>query len=206
MVRPIPLAGYDRPVDTRSRILDVAIENFGTRGYEATSLDAVAAELEVSKQTILYHFRSKEGLLEATIESAAVELTEAIEKRIANTTGWPAIEEVVRAVFRVALRKPALLGLLREVMRLGPPWATMASTELEPVVARARTFLQREMAAGRMRDADPNLLMVSAYSTVMGVATEVEVLRAVGIEPTLRETVRRRQELMRFLRLALAVD
>jgi len=193
-------------VDTRSRIVDVAVENFGTRGYEATSLDAVAAELEVSKQTILYHFRSKEGLLEATIASAGVELTEAIEKRIANTTGWPAIEEVVRAVFRIAIRKPALLGLLREVMRLGPPWATMASSELEPVVARARTFLQREMASGRMRDTDPNLLMVSAYSTVMGVATEVEVLRAVGIEPTLRETVRRRRELMRFLRLALAVD
>jgi len=193
-------------VDTRSRIVDVAVENFGTRGYEATSLDAVAAELEVSKQTILYHFRSKEGLLEATIASAGVELTEAIVKRIANTTGWPAIEEVVRAVFRIAIRKPALLGLLREVMRLGPPWATMASSELEPVVARARTFLQREMASGRMRDTDPNLLMVSAYSTVMGVATEVEVLRAVGIEPTLRETVRRRRELMRFLRLALAVD
>lgn len=193
-------------MDTRSRIVDVAVENFGTRGYEATSLDAVAAELEVSKQTILYHFRSKEGLLEATIASAGVELTEAIEKRIANTTGWPAIEEVVRAVFRIAIRKPALLGLLREVMRLGPPWATMASSELEPVVARARTFLQREMASGRMRDTDPNLLMVSAYSTVMGVATEVEVLRAVGIEPTLRETVRRRRELMRFLRLALAVD
>lgn len=197
---------YCRSVDTRSRIVDVAVTNFGTRGYEATSLDAVAAELEVSKQTILYHFRSKEGLLEATIESAGVELTEAIEKRIANTTGWPAIEEVVRAVFRIAIRKPALLGLLREVMRLGPPWATMAATEVEPVVARARTFLQREMAAGRMRDTDPNLLMVSAYSTVMGVATEVEVLRAVGIEPTLRETVRRRRELMRFLRLALAVD
>lgn len=206
MVSPIPLTGYPRPVDTRSRILDVAVENFGTRGYEASSLDAVAAEVDVSKQTILYHFRSKEGLLEATIESAAFELTEAIEKRIANTTGWPAIEEVVRAVFRVAIRKPALLGLLREVMRLGPPWATMASTEFEPVVSRARTFLQREMAAGRMRDTDPNLLMVSAYSTVMGVATEVEVLRAVGIEPTLRETVRRRRELMRFLRLALAVD
>ena len=43
----------------------------------------------------------------------------------------------------------------------------------------------------------------SAYSTVMGVATEVEVLRAVGIEPTLREAVRRRRELLKFLEAAL---
>lgn len=54
-----------------------------------------------------------------------------------------------------------------------------------------------------MRQTDPNLLLVSAYSTVMGVATEVEVLRAVGIEPTLREAVRRRRELLRFLEAAL---
>jgi len=47
------------------------------------------------------------------------------------------------------------------------------------------------------------LLLVSAYSTVVGVATEVEVLRAVGIEPTARSLVRRRKELVAFLRSAL---
>ena len=47
------------------------------------------------------------------------------------------------------------------------------------------------------------MLLVSTCSTMMGVATEVEVLRAVGMEPTLRETVLRRRELLRFLRSAL---
>ena len=46
-------------------------------------------------------------------------------------------------------------------------------------------------------------MLVSAYSTVVGVATEVEVLRAVGIEPTLRSTVTRRRELLAFLHSAL---
>jgi hypothetical protein len=59
------------------------------------------------------------------------------------------------------------------------------------------------MRRGHMRQTDPNLLLVSAYSTVMGVATEVEVLRAVGIEPNLREAVRRRRELLKFLEAAL---
>ena len=59
------------------------------------------------------------------------------------------------------------------------------------------------MRVGRVRESDPQLLAFSVYSTVMGVATEIEVLRAVGIEPTLRQTVRRRQELLRFLRSAL---
>ena len=41
------------------------------------------------------------------------------------------------------------------------------------------------MAAGHFRTTDARLLLLSTYSTVLGVATEVEVLRAVGIEPTL---------------------
>jgi len=74
---------------------------------------------------------------------------------------------------------------------------------LAPVIEKARLFLTLEMRRGNIRQSDPNLVLVSAYSTVMGVATEVEVLRAVGIEPTLREAVRRRRELLRFLEAAL---
>ena len=59
------------------------------------------------------------------------------------------------------------------------------------------------MDAGRMRRHDPRLLLLSAYSMVIGMATEVEVLRAFGEEPTLRSLVRRRRELLDFLRSAL---
>jgi len=93
--------------------------------------------------------------------------------------------------------------LLREVMRLGGEWSDRVRTSLAPVIEKARLFLTLEMRRGNMRQTDPNLVLVSAYSTVMGVATEVEVLRAVGIEPTLREAVRRRRELLRFLEAAL---
>jgi len=193
-------------VDTRTRTLDVAIENFGTRGVDSTSLDTIADELGVSKQTVLYHFGSKDKLLEAAVDHAASELTELIGKRIA-AGGWKAVESVVNAVFRVAVRRPALLGLLREVTRMGPPWSSRAADALQPAVDRATMFIQQEMDAGRMRpQTDSRLVLLSAYSTVMGVATEIEVLRAVGIEPTLREAVTRRRELLRFLKSALVAD
>jgi hypothetical protein len=115
------------------------------------------------------------------------------------------VDALVRSVFRLALRRPELLGLVREVSRLGHPASTRVAGNLEPLVQRARAFLAAEMDAGRMRRSDPALVLVSAYSTVLGVATEVEVLRAVGIEPSLRSTVVRRRELLAFLRSALVV-
>lgn len=192
---------------TAARIADAALVSFADRGYEATSLDALAAGLGLTKQTILHHFGSKERLLAAVVERSAVELAEALEGALPRAQpGFGHVEALVRAVFRLAARRPALLGLLREVSRLGPPPATRLAEVLEPLVERARTYLEAEMAGGRMRAQDPRLLLLSAYSIVIGVATEVEVLRALGLDPTARSLVRRRAELLAFLRSALVLE
>jgi AcrR family transcriptional regulator len=194
-------------VATSDRILDGALGSFGTRGYEASSLDAIAAELGVRKQTILYYFPTKEALLEAVIDRSARELSAALEDALVRAgEGWARVEAVVRSVFRLALRRPELLGLLREVSRLGPPPATRLTEALDPLVQRARLFLEAEMDNGTMRRQDARLVLLSAYSAVIGVATEVEVLRALGIDPTLRSLAMRRRELLGFLRSALVVD
>ena len=67
-------------------------------------------------------------------------------------------------------------------------------------------YLAAEMDAGRMRRHDPRLLLLAAYSMVTGLATELEVLRAFGEEPTLTSLVRRRNELLDLLRAALEPD
>lgn len=181
-----------------------AVTAFGSRGYEATSLDRLAGELGVRKQTILYYCPTKEALLAAAVDHAAAELSAALEAALGRAgDGWARVEAVVRSVFRLAARRPELLGLLREVSRLGPPAATRLTAGLGPLIGRATTFLEDEMDAGNMRRHDPRLLLLATYSTVIGMATEVEVLRALGYEPTARSLVRRRQELLSFLRSAL---
>jgi TetR/AcrR family transcriptional regulator len=193
-------------VPTRERALDAALRSFAARGFEATSLDDVAAEVGVSKQAILYYYPSKARLLDAVIDRSAAELSETLEAALDRAgQGWQRVEAVVRSVFRLALRRPELLGLLREVSRLGPPAAPRLMAALDPLVQRARGFLEAEMAAGRMRATDSRLLLLSAYSTVIGMATEVELLRGLGEEPTLRSLARRRRELLDFLRSALVV-
>jgi AcrR family transcriptional regulator len=196
-----------RSTSSRGRVVDAAVVAFGSRGYDATSLDDLAGDLGVRKQTILYYCPSKEALLDAAIDRTAVELSAVLEEALAGAgTGWSRVEAVVRSVFRLAARRPELLGLLREVSRLGPPAATRLTSALGPLIDRAALFLQVEMDAGTMRRHDPKLLLLAAYSTVIGVATEVEVLRALGYEPTARSLVRRRRELLSFLRSALVPE
>jgi TetR/AcrR family transcriptional regulator len=192
---------------TGERVLAAAVESFGTRGYEATSLDDLAKGLGLRKQTILYWYPSKDALLEAVIDRTAADLAAALDRSLARAgAGWPRVEALVKSVFRISVRRPELLGVVREASRLGPPAATRLLAAFEPLMARATGFLAAEMAAGRMRQQDPRMVLLAAYSAVLGMATEVEVLQALGFQPTARDLVRRRDQLLSFLRSALGVE
>ena len=198
-----PSSSADAPT-TSDRILDAALASFATKGYEASSLDALAAGLDIRKQTILYWFPSKEILLEAVIDRSAADLSAALEASLAVAgSGWARVEAVVRSVFRLAARRPELLGLVREMGRTGAPAATRMVAALDPLVRRASEFLEAEMDAGHMRRHEPRLLLLAIYSTVIGMLTEVEVLRVFGEEPSARSLVRRRNEILELLRSAL---
>ena len=192
--------------DTRARILVAATDLFGRRGVEAVSLDVIAADVGVAKQTLLYWFPSKDELVAAVMADVAAQLSVAVAAAVRAAPDEPLarVDAVVRAVFRPAVRRPALLGLVREVGRLKPEIAEQLAAELAPLVDRATTYLESEMDAGHLRRADPRLLAALCYATVTGIATEPEALRAVGWDATPVGLRHLRGELRSFLRAALA--
>ena len=62
------------PTDKGQAIVDAAARVFLEQGYGAASMDAIAAEAVVSKQTVYSHFGSKEALFEAIIQGKCREL------------------------------------------------------------------------------------------------------------------------------------
>ena len=174
-------------------------------GVDAVSLDEIAREVGVRKQTVLYWFPSKDDLVDAVLETAAAELVVVIDAAVRSAPDDPLdrIDAVVRAVFRPAVRRPALLGLVREVGRLPTPQAARLREHVAPLVERAIAYLDTEMGRGRLRRADPGLVAALAYTTVTGIATEPEALRAVGWRVDATGLRRLRAELHAFLRAAL---
>ncbi len=191
---------------TRQRILDAAIDLFGSRGVDAVSLDEIARSVGIRKQTVLYWFPSKDELVDAVLEAVAAELHVSIEAAIRSADDDPLdrIDAVIEAVFRPAVRRPALLGLVREVSRLPDARADRLRQHVQPLVDRGVDYLRLEMDNGRLRQGDPGLVAGLAYATVTGIATEPEVLRAVGWKPSLPDLRRLRDELRSFLRAALS--
>lgn len=195
------------PARTRERILDSALAAFGLRGYDSTSLDDLASDLGITKQAILYHFSSKEHLLTSTIELAVYELGSALSMAAnPHARGFQRIEDLVRATFSLAARRPEVLGLIRVVSRRGGDASGELASAMSVMLSEAVRFVETEMVAGRFRRHEPRMLLLAVYSAVVGVATEPEVMRALGLEPDLRSLVRARRETIEFLRAALIAD
>lgn len=195
------------PSATRDRVLDAALVAFGRDGIDVTSLDHLAAEVGITKQAILYHFGSKDRLVRDVVDRAVAELAVVFSAPVrSNARGVDAVEALVRATFSLAARRPEVLGLVRSVTRRGGDAATWLRSGIGVMSDRAQHFLAAEMDAGRLRRHDPRMLVLAVYSAVIGITTEPEVMRALGIEPDLRSLVRARRELLELLHRALTPE
>jgi len=189
----------------RRKLLEEAIRLFGQRGYEGTSLDAVATAAGVRKQTLLYYFPTKETLLGAcvmeTSQRVATALAEALD---AETSASKKAETVIHTLFRLAGEWPEFGQFVREASRLGPGVVETFASVLEPLRLRALAFLANGMLEGQIRRQDPALLLFTLYTAVIGSITEAGVLRAVvGEDRSLMALHAREEEVLTFVRNAI---
>jgi AcrR family transcriptional regulator len=85
-------------VDSRQEILRTAARLFQQRGYDATSMNDVAASLKLSKGGLYHHFQSKDEIL-FEIMNHAMEIT---QERVLNPVrGIADPEERLRALIRL---------------------------------------------------------------------------------------------------------
>jgi len=85
-------------IDSRQEILRTAARLFQQRGYDATSMNDVAAALRLSKGGLYHHFQSKDEIL-FEIMDHAMQITE--ERVLAPVRVIPDPEDRLRALIRL---------------------------------------------------------------------------------------------------------
>jgi AcrR family transcriptional regulator len=72
------------PVSSRTKVIDAAERLVSRMGASGLTLDAVAQEAGISKGGLLYHFRSKEALIQGMIERHIACVEELVDERRAR--------------------------------------------------------------------------------------------------------------------------
>ncbi len=119
--------GETRTDETKSRLIEAAMRQFGRHGFEATSLRAVVADAKQNISSVKYHFGSKDGLFDACVRAAAQRLKAEGPGGIvtSETTNLSSLSPeqariMIRVVIDVALRdalRPELADELRFLQR-----------------------------------------------------------------------------------------
>ena len=85
-----------RQRETRRNILRSAVDLFAEHGFDAVTVDEIAARADVARGTVFNHFASKDSLCESVGELQMAELEEAIQDgRVSGPTAWEKVEQAL---------------------------------------------------------------------------------------------------------------
>ena len=79
----------ERHAERRERLLDAALELFGTRGYADTTIEAICAASQLGPRYFYEQFGSREELLLATYERHMEAVTDAVRASVAQAPPDP---------------------------------------------------------------------------------------------------------------------
>ena len=80
---------------TREQIIDAAAHTFAESGWHGATLSRVGERLGLSKSAVLYHFTSKDQLLDEVLRPVATESQEYVDGFAAPPSGHPARMELL---------------------------------------------------------------------------------------------------------------
>jgi AcrR family transcriptional regulator len=98
------------PQFTRSHIINVSADLFNTKGYKSTSLSDITAATGFTKGAIYKHFKNKEELEQAALNSLAKTMFTILGSKIQSAPGYKEKMQVVFEFFERYLIDPPYAG------------------------------------------------------------------------------------------------
>lgn len=152
----------------RGRILDAAIACFLERGFDATTIDEIAARADVARATVFNHFAEKRDLLSAYLTRRREELVDLLRSEARADVG--ARQQLYDALDLIATFNERDEAEARELINAW--WRTGGTTAREPYTA----FVLADVIAAGQRsgefraEIDPALvggLILDAYAGLL---------------------------------------
>lgn len=159
----------------REAALKAAERQFLATGYESVTMDSIAAESEVAKQTLYSYFGSKRELFLELVSARTMAASASVlvdTPQIDNDSEPRAVlHEVLCAQLKTVL-SPTLLGLRRLVIGEVPRSPELAAALYEhgptKAIAKLATILRTFTAMGALRVTDAELAATQLNWLVMG--------------------------------------
>jgi AcrR family transcriptional regulator len=171
---------------TRESILAIARQHFAHRGFAGTSLGEIADEVGIRRPSLFHHFASKPELYRAVLIDVFDDWFVLMDGQLAAPSeGWTQVERILRAALHFFVAHRDFVRLARwEALEGGAVLSNELAAGLRPLFDGAVTFLEHEMAAGRMRRCDARRLVITGYGAALAYISDASLVGALlGEDP-----------------------
>ena len=147
-----------RGSERREQVLAAASRLFSETGYHRTTVGDVCDSLGVGKGVFYWYFPSKEALFRELLQDSLLQLRRAQQAAIQDIDDpVRRIEGGIRASIDFFRSNPGFLGLIRTAARYDE-FSGFLEKGQEIVVADTASHIKEGIAAGSIREGDPELM------------------------------------------------
>jgi AcrR family transcriptional regulator len=141
----VRMSGQER----REQLLAVGRKLFAEKGFEAVSVEEIAAKANVSKPVVYEHFGGKEGLYAVLVDREMNYLLNSFERALSGTNPRLLLEQAGMALFDYIDENPDGFRILVRDSPMAQTTGTFASLIID-VAAQVEHLLAKEFAAHKM--------------------------------------------------------
>lgn len=160
------------PADRRRRLVEVAVAEFATAGYESASLNRIIERCQMSKSSFYYVLSSKAELYEFVVSELLAEVRNefptAAPGEFAGDDFWERLEAYFSAAVRALEREPRFL-LLGRMFYLPAPATAAVGGVLDAVRDWVREVLRVGRGCGAVRTDLPDTLQAELVFRIVQV-------------------------------------
>lgn len=146
----------DSMQETRSRILEAAVQVFASKGYHDTKVDDIVAQSQTSKGAFYFYFPSKQDIFLALVDAFADLLESRLRERLsAETSGTARVEAALRVCLETFGQYRALAKIaLVQATGLGAAFEQKRQAVNQRFIAIVRENLEAAVADGSIPPLD----------------------------------------------------
>lgn len=178
----------------REQITALAIELIAAHGYAGTSLARIAEAANISNAAVLYHFGSKNAVLQSAYDAVIGALTDQVSAAVGNAdSSREAIDAYVRALAGYMTAHPAHMRLIVEALmtdelgHAGDPPPSQGASNLPHRWELLADLMTRAQSEGDLRSFDARTASIALGGALDAILAESLSDPGYGVDPAVDE-------------------
>jgi AcrR family transcriptional regulator len=169
---------------SRERMISEAMSLFAGKGYEETTMEAIAEAADVSPSTLYRYFPSKDLIVLASFTGNTAKFAEVFSLRVKDLSVERALAEAIFAVLAVEDQEPKHALLVRSILGQSP----VARARLWDYLGEQQRQLSKQLAESLQKAEDDPVVLLTARVALEVLLASADIWRASKGKTTSRAT------------------